>query len=429
MTQIKLTPARLAQIRDQFPALARTVNEQPAVFFDGPAGSQVPRRVIDAVADYYSRCNANSHGRFTTARESDALLERAGEVLGEFVGGDPRGIVWGANMTTITLAMSRTLAQSWQPGDEIIVTRLDHDANVTPWVIAAERAGVIVRRVNINIEDCTLDLDHYRSLLTPRTKLVAIGCASNCVGTINPVAEMTRLAHEFGALVWLDAVHYAPHLLPDVTAWDCDFLVCSAYKFFGPHLGILWGKPVLLESLRPDKLRPSPNDLPGRFMTGTQAHELIAGTMAAVEYLSELGRNWSAEAVTALGALPRILSLRESLLVAYDSIARYEQELCAELLRGLSNLPCIRVYGITDPRRVAERTATVSFTHRRLTPLGLAEYLDLHGIFSWHGNFYALPLTETLGLEPAGLLRVGLLHYNTSEEVARLLKALADLEV
>jgi len=406
----------VTSLRGQFPALDRVVNGHTAIYFDGPAGSQCPRTVIDAVSQYLSQCNANHGGQFATSRESDALLDQAHQALADFVGADDPGeIAFGANMTTLNFALSRALARTWQPGDEILVTRLDHDANVSPWVLAARDAGVAVKHVEICADDCTLNLDDLRAKLSPRTKLVAVGVASNAVGTVNPVAEIGRLAHAVGALVSLDAVHYAPHGLLDVAAWDCDFLLCSAYKFFGPHVGILWGRRRLLEALPAYKVRPAPNDLPGKWMTGTQNHEGIVGTLAAVDYLADLGRRVTGEVPTR----------RAALQAAWIAIAAYERDLCARLLTGLQQLRQVRIYGITDSARYEQRVPTISITHAKLTPAEVATRLAECGIFVWHGNYYALPLTETLGVEPHGMVRIGLLHYNTAAEVDRLLAMLA----
>jgi cysteine desulfurase family protein (TIGR01976 family) len=387
-------------------------------FFDGPAGSQVPASVVDAVAGYLTRTNANHGGAFATSRESDALLDEAHRAAADFFGvADPSEIAFGANMTSLTLALSRALARDWRSGDEIVVTRLDHDANVTPWTLAARDAGAIVRHVEIRKSDCTLDLDSLRSQLSPRTRLVAVGCASNAVGTINPVAKIVEMAHAVGALAFLDAVHLAPHRRLDAAGWNADFAVCSAYKFFGPHVGLMWGRRDILEGLPAYKLRPATNELPGKWMTGTQSHEGIAGVLAAIEYLANLGR-------AASGAmLPRAAALT----AAFDAIETHERELTRRLLAGLAALPRFRLLGIADVDRLDDRVATFGMTHASLTPLELARRLDERGTFAWHGNFYALPLTEALGLEPQGMLRIGLLHYNTAEEVARLLAALAEI--
>jgi len=405
--------------RQQFPAFTRRAGDRPAVFFDGPAGSQVPGRVIDAVADYLAHSNANHDGVFETSRESDALLAEAHRGLADFVGTeDPSEIVFGPNMTSLTFALSRALAKTWEPGDEVVVTRLDHDANVTPWVLAARDAGVKVRRVAIRPDDCTLDLDDLRAKLTDRTRLVAVACASNAVGTVNPMQQIVEASHAIGALVFFDAVHYAPHRLLEVDIWNCDFLACSAYKFFGPHVGVLWGRSELMQTLPAYKVRPAPDNSPGRWMTGTQNHEGIAGTLAAVEYLAELGR-WLE---------PAAWSRRMRLAAAFRGVEQYERTLVAHLLAGLTELRRVRTWGITDPTRFDQRVPTVSITHRQLSPKDLALHLADHGIFVWHGNFYALPLTEALDLEPDGLVRLGLLHYNTTDEIERLLAALRELE-
>jgi cysteine desulfurase family protein (TIGR01976 family) len=321
-------------------------------------------------------------------------------------------------MTTLTFALSRALSKTWKAGDEVIVTRLDHDANVTPWVLAARDAGATVKFAEIHREDCTLDLDDFRSKITDRTRLVAVGCASNSVGTINPVAEICRWTREAGALSFLDAVHFAPHALMDVQSFGCDFLACSAYKFFGPHVGVMWGRRQLLEELPAFKVRPASNSLPDKWMTGTQNHEGIAGSLAAVDYLADVGRRHAAS---------ESLDRRAALVEAFTAIVDYERQLFARLLAGLADLKDVTVWGISDPNRSAERLPTVSITHARRRPAELAEYLGNRGIFVWHGNYYALQLTETLGLEPDGMVRIGLIHYNTTTEVDRLLDALAAL--
>jgi cysteine desulfurase family protein (TIGR01976 family) len=416
---MKLIPPLVDHLRRQFPALGRRVNEQPAVFFDGPGGTQTPQRVIEAVSHYLAHTNANHGGVFATGRESDRLLAEAHRGLADFLGADdPATVVFGQNMTSLTFALSRSLARTWKPGDEIVVTRLDHDANVSPWVLAARDAGATIRYASVRDEDCTLNQDELRHLLNERTKLVAVGCASNATGTINPVRDIADWAHQVGALIFLDAVHYAPHALLDVQALGCDFLACSAYKFFGPHVGILWGRRSLLEKLDAYKVRPAPLTLPDKWMTGTQSHEAIAGALAAVEYLADLGRTLAAN-----DSLPRRAALRE----AYREIGLYERKLVARLLAGLDQMPAIKVWGINTPERIEERVATVSFTHDRFTAPQMAEQLGRTGFFTWHGNYYALNLTESLGLEPDGMLRVGLLHYNTLTEVERFLEALHGL--
>jgi cysteine desulfurase family protein (TIGR01976 family) len=419
MAAVAETTFPIAWCRSQFPALARQADGQPVVYLDGPAGSQAPQCVIDAVSRYLIEMNANHGGLFDSSRESDAMLAAAHQAAADLLGtNSPECTIFGANMTSLTFALSRSLARTWRAGDEVIVTRLDHDANVTPWVLAARDAGAKVRFVGFRPEDCTLNVDELRGLLCERTRLVAVGCASNAVGTINPVEEICQAAHDVGALVFLDAVHYAPHALLDVARWKCDFLACSAYKFFGPHVGLLWGRAELLEKLEAYKVRPAANSLPEKWMTGTQNHEGICGTLAAIEYLADLGRR----------VAPQVPDRRSAIVAAMAEIGAYERQLCRQLLAALAELPSVCVWGISDPARQAQRVPTVSITHGKLSPTALAEYLGSRGIFAWHGNFYALQVTESLGLEPSGLVRLGLLHYNTPAEVERLAAVLRQLE-
>lgn len=403
-------------LRSQFPSLSRMHGGQAAVYFDGPAGTQVPRRVIDAITSYLTTHNANHEGVFATSIESDRMLEQAHRAAADLVGTEDAGeVAFGANMTTLTFALSRALAKTWQPGDEIILSRLEHDANFTPWVLAAADAGVKVHYVDFDPADCTLMVQQYHQLLCDRTKLVAVGCASNAVGTVNPVGQICQWAAEVGALSFLDAVHYAPHDLIDAAKWNCDFLVCSAYKFFGPHIGILYGRRELLESLRPYKLRPCSDELPARWMTGTQNHECIAGVLAAIDYIADIGRLVSKQSS---------LDRREALRAAYPSIREYETRLLVQLLGGLAEKPELKIWGITDSDRLGDRLPTVALTHETMNSRQLAEKLAAAGIFTWHGNYYALPVTKRLGLEPEGMLRIGLTHYNTAAEVDRLLQSL-----
>jgi len=403
--------------RQNFPALEREVDGLPAVYFDGPAGSQVPRSVIDAMGAYLGGCNANHGGHFLTSRESDAMLAEAHRAAADFMGAaDADLVAFGANMTTLTFALSRALSKTWKPGDEVIVSRSAHDANFSPWVLAAADAGATVNYVDIRAEDCTLDLDDLAAKLSSRTRLVAIACASNFSGTIHPVEEITALAHAAGALVYVDAVHYAPHAPLEVERWGCDFLVCSAYKFFGPHVGLLWGRREWMEELPAYKVRPAENTSPDRWMTGTQNHEGIAGTLAAIDYLADLSRTDGEPA-----------DRREALLRTWELIGEYERLLLRRLLAGLAGVKGLKVWGITDPERERERVPTVSFTIEGYTSAEVDLHLAARGIFAWSGNFYAQPLSEALGLEPDGALRVGLLHYNTSGEVDRLLAALDEL--
>lgn len=407
----------VAFLRRQFPALNCQKDGVTPVFLDGPGGTQVPQRVLDALVNYLTTCNANHGGVFATSRHSDAVLENAHAALADLLNApSPNEIIFGANMTTLTFHLSRSLAQTWKPGDEVIVTRLDHDANVTPWVLAARDAGAAVRHVDIHPEDCTLDLDDLRRLLSPRTKLVAVGVASNAVGTLNDVKHIGRLAHAAGAMVFLDAVHYAPHGSLDVQDWDCDFLACSVYKFFGPHVGALWGRRTLLEQLAPYKVRPATNTLPGRWMTGTQNHEGLAGAAAAIDYLADLCPEKSDA------------SRRQRLQAGLAALRDYEARLTRQLLDGLAARARFQVWGIKDPQRLKERVPTVAITAHDRTAAEVAEHLAARHIYVWNGNMYALALTERLGLEQrGGFVRLGLVHYNTAEEVERVLRALDEL--
>lgn len=411
----------IEQIRSHFPALSRTLNGQPVAFFDGPAGSQVPQSVADAVSKYLLTTNANRGAANATARESDQQLESAHQIFAGFVGApNPESICFGANMTTTTLAVSRVLALEWKSGDEIIVSRLDHDANVTPWVLAARDAGVKVHHIDLNPDDWTLNLDDFHSKLSERTRLVAVGYASNATGTINPVKEIVAAARNAGALTYIDAVHYAPHGRIDVVDLNCDFLACSAYKFFGPHVGILYGRHDLLASIAPYKLRPSTNLLPGKWMTGTQNHEGIVGAAAAVDYLASLGAESGQDGCNESSDSSR----RRQLDRAFSRIKDYELELSGEFLEGVAAIPKLSVHGITDMERLSSRVPTFSMTHETHSTGRMANDLASEGIFAWAGNHYALPFTEAAGLEPDGTLRIGALHYNSSEEIQRLLKCL-----
>jgi cysteine desulfurase family protein (TIGR01976 family) len=405
-----------AWVRQQFPSLKAEVNGHAAAFLDGPAGTQVPQQVIDAVRNYFLRDNANTGGAFASSRRNDAMIADARQAMADFFNCSADEVVFGQNMTTITFALSRAIGRTLSAGDEVVVTTLDHDANVAPWR-ALEEKGVVVRQIDIREEDCTLDLVDLRRKITRKTKLVAVGYASNAVGTINPVEEIVKLAHAVGALAFIDAVHYAPHGPIDVSALDCDFLTCSPYKFFGPHMGTLYGKREHLLRLAPYKVRPAADTLPDRWETGTQVQELIAGIGAAVEYLAELGRRHEAAAQ----------DRRSALLASYRVTRAHEMELFAKLLEGLQSIRGVRVFGITDPQRVNERCSTVSVTLERHTPTEAATFLGERGIFTWDGNFYALNLTERLGVQDSGgLLRIGLVHYNTAEEVERLLTGLRE---
>ena len=402
-------------VRAQFPSLKLQVNGHVAAFLDGPAGTQVPKQVIEAVENYFVNANANTYGAFETSRRNDAMIAAARAAMADFFNCHPNEVVFGQNMTTITFALARAIGRELKAGDEIVVTTLDHDANVAPWR-ALEEKGVVIQEVDIRENDCTLDLEDLKRKITPKTKLVAVGYASNMVGTINPIAEITNLAHAAGALMFVDAVHFAPHGLIDVRALNCDFLVCSPYKFFGPHMGTLYGKRELLQRFKPYKVRPATDAIPDCWETGTQVQELIAGIGAAVEYIAELGRHRDASAK----------SRREAFEAAYRATVPYERTLLTKLLDGLKTFRGVKVYGITDPKRFAERCSTISLRMGEHHPTEIAKFLGDRGLFTWDGNFYAMNLSERLGVEPkGGVLRIGLVHYNTMEEVDRLLSSLS----
>ncbi len=403
--------------RAQFPALAQTINGHPATFLDGPGGTQVPQPVIDAISGYLRRNNANTAGAYATSRNTDAMIAEARRAMADFFNCDPDEVVFGPNMTTLTYAISRSIGRELHPGDEILLTHLDHDANISPWR-ALEEHGVTIRLAEINEEDCTLDMHDLTAKITERTKLVAVGYASNAVGTINHAEEVIRLAHKAGALAYIDAVHYAPHGPIDVRALDCDFLVCSTYKFFGPHMGVLYGKREHLKRLVPYKVRANTNAIPNRWEWGTLNHECIAGITACVDYLADLGRRVDPSASTR----------RSALLAAYKAIQQHERELMERLISGLLAIPGLKLYGIRDPQRFDRRCPTVAVRIKGSTPLQLARKLGERGFFTWDGNYYALNLTERLDVEKdGGFLRIGLAHYNTTEEVERLLAALREI--
>src|SRR5580658_9143527 len=401
-------------VRSQFLSLSQTVNGQPATFLDGPGGTQVPQRVIDAISDYLKSDNANTCGAYTTSRHTDAMIAGARSAMADFLGCDPDEIVFGPNMTSLTFAISRSIGRELAPGDEIVLTHLDHDANISPWRALEER-GVTIRMAEIHEDDCTLDMDDLARKITNRTKLVAVGYASNAVGTINDLAEIVRLAHLHGAMAYIDAVHYAPHGAIDVRALDCDFLVCSTYKFFGPHMGVLYGQREHLKRLRPYKIRPNTDNIPYSWEWGTLTHECIAGIKACVDYWEDLGRR----------AKPAITTRRAAILTAHEAIRGHERALMEKMIAGLLAIPGLKLYGVSDRQRFDDRCATFAVRIEGHSPLELATKLGERGIFTWDGNYYAVNLTEQLDVERlGGFLRIGLVHYNTMEEVERPLAAL-----
>jgi cysteine desulfurase family protein (TIGR01976 family) len=397
-----------ARVRADFPVFERRIGGRSIAFFDGPGGSQVPRQVGDAVRDYLLMHNANTHGFFATSEETDAAITRSREHMAAFLNApSPREIAFGANMTTLTFHLSRSLGREWGPGDEVIVSELDHQANVAPWRRMAEDRGMTVRVVPFSPETFTLDLDALERAISPRTRLVAVGAASNAIGTVNDVARAAELARQAGALSFVDAVHYAPHRLPDVQAIGCDFLACSAYKFFGPHVGILWGRGEHLERLTPYKVPPASNQFPERWETGTLNHEGITGTGACVEWIASLDSNGPGN------------NLRARLEQAYTAIHAHETELFARLHAGLCAIPGVRVYG---PAADGMRTPTAGFTIEGISPDEAARRLGADGVFVWNGDFYATTVCDVLGLSDCGgLIRAGVAPYTTDEDVERLL--------
>lgn len=403
-------------IRQQFPSLNR-----PAIFFDNPGGTQIAKQSIDRITKYLIENNANHEGAFATSIASDAVLDEAHQAMADFYNApSAKEIVFGNNMTTLTLHLSRSISRDWKEGDEIVLTRLDHDANVTPWVLAAQDKGVKVNWVDFDVEDGTLNMESMKKALERKPKLVAVGYASNSLGTLNPIEKITKMAHDAGALVYVDAVQYAVHGPIDVQKIDCDFLVSSSYKYFGPHAGILYGKRELLEKLVAYKVRPATNELPGKFETGTQNHEGIAGILGAIEYFEWLGREFGSEYASELrqqGYSGRKLLLKQ----AMTAVHAYEFELSRALLSALEAVPNIRIFGNTDPRRLDERIATFSFRIGDMNPRSVAEKLAAENIYVWDGNYYAINVSERLGLEDkGGMVRVGAVHYNTVDEINRL---------
>ncbi|HEX9117307.1 MAG TPA: cysteine desulfurase-like protein, partial [Anaerolineae bacterium] len=406
-----------SSLRSQFPALAAVDGGRPAVYFDGPGGTQVPQRVIDALTGYLTHSNANHGGPFRTSRDSDALSAAAHEAMADFLNArSVDEVSFGANMTTLTFAFSRALGRELDPGDEIVVTRLDHDANRSPWLALAEQ-GVVIHQIDFDPADCTLRLDQLAGCLNERTRVVALGYASNAVGTINPIKQVAEMVHAANAQarVWVDAVHYAPHGPIDVQALGCDFLVCSPYKFFGPHSGVVWGRRGLLEALKPYKVRPAGDVPPHKFETGTQSFEAQAGVLAAIDYLAELGTTYGAEYA---GGFPGLSGRRLALKQAMAAIQDYERGLFERFVAGLLAIPGLSFYGICDPVQFGRRTPTAAFRLAGRSPAEVAEVLGRRGIYVWDGNFYAITVTESLELEQSGgVVRAGLAHYNTAEEV------------
>ncbi|HEV7860321.1 MAG TPA: cysteine desulfurase-like protein [Pyrinomonadaceae bacterium] len=402
--QAMMKPAPTSEIRAHFPALERLHNGFPVAYFDGPGGTQVPRPVVEAMTNYLYHHNANTHWDYPTSAETDALIERARQTLADFLNATPSEIVFGANMTTLAFHLSRTLARRFQPGDEIIVTELDHHANVAPWHALALERGLTVRSVKMLPETGQLDWDDFARQLNEKTRLVAVGAASNALGTITDVRRAALMAHDAGALIFVDAVHYAPHVLTDVRALDCDFLGCSAYKFYGPHIGVLYGKRDLLSSLDFPRLLPAPDTAPERAETGTQNHEGMMGAAAAINFLASLAG---------------LDNRREGLRATFDGLHACGARLVQQLWEGLAAIDGVVLYG---PPPSMPRTPTVSFTVRDVSSTLVARKLATRGVFASHGDFYAMTVIERLGLSEEGLVRAGCSCYTTEEEVSRLIE-------
>src|SRR5690349_16828474 len=402
-------------VRQQFPSLNR-----PAIFLDNPAGTQISKQSLDRINRYLLECNANHEGLFETSRKSDEILHEAHVAMADFLNASrPEEIIFGNNMTTLTLHLSRSLARNLQPGDNILVTRLDHDANISPWMLVAEDKGCNLLWVDIDVEQGTLDLDDFAKALERKPKIAAFGYASNLMGTINPVKRLIRMAKEAGALVYIDAVQYAPHGPIDVQDLDCDFLVCSSYKFFGPHAGALYGRYDLLNELKAYKVRPAANDLPYKFETGTQNHEGIAGVLGAMEYFEWLGAEFGGEYANTwneAGFSGRRLLYKQSM----SAIREYELELSRALIGAVESVPGTRIYGVTDTNRLDERVPTVSFRLEGKDPAKVADAIGNQGLYVWNGHNYALAIVERMGLlDAGGMIRVGPVHYNTLDEIER----------
>lgn len=411
----------VSAVRDHFPSLSRVIDGVPVAYLDGPGGTQVPRECISAITAYLERSNANHGGAFSASVETDALVHEVHAAGADFLGAhDPAEIAFGPNMTTITFSISRALGRDLGPGDEVVVTRLDHDANVAPWLAVAEDRGATVRWLEIAEDRATLDLDTLGSVLSPRTRIVAVGLASNAIGTVTDVGRIIDAAHAVGAIVFVDAVHAAPHLPIDVSTLRADLLVTSPYKYFAPHLGMLYGRRDLLEELAAYRVRPAGSALPGKLEVGTQNHEALAGLLGTIGYLEALG--------SAYGAAADRSDRRARLHAAMSAIHAHEREMSLAVLERLAAVPGLEIHGITDPARVGQRVPTFSFTLAGHHPRAIAEHLASRAISTWDGDFYAWELIRALGLaERGGLLRIGLVHYNTVEEVDRLRDALLEL--
>jgi cysteine desulfurase family protein (TIGR01976 family) len=408
-TQLQPRVATVERIREHFPALERRHRGLPVAYFDGPGGTQVPRPVVEAMAEYLYHHNANTHWRYPTSVETDEALSRARGAAADFLGGDASEVSFGANMTTITFHLARALGRAWGPGDEVVVTDLDHHANIDPWRAIERDRGLTIRSVPVRADVGGLDLDDLERLVGPRTKLLAIGAASNALGTVNDVTRAAAIARTAGALVFVDAVHYAAHELVDVAALGCDFLACSAYKFYGPHVGLLWGRRERLEALDLPKLRPAPDHPPESLETGTQNHEGIVGVAAAIDFLASLAEG---------------TSRRDRLASAFAALRARGRDLLSRLWRGLEQVDGVSIYGPTPDR---PRTPTLAFAVRGCPSSEVASALAGRGVFVSNGDFYASTLVEQLGHAEDGLVRAGCACYTTEEEIDRLVAGVGEI--
>jgi cysteine desulfurase family protein (TIGR01976 family) len=417
----------LEVIRQQFPALSDADDGIARVYFDNPAGTQVPQQVADRMTDCLLHANANIGGYFRTSELATAIATEARQAMADFVNApSPDEIIFGQNMTSITFHVARSIGRHLKAGDEIIVTHMDHDANVEPWVLLARDHDLTIRWLPFNTESYEFELDQLDKILNEKTRLVCVGGASNLTGTINDVTAICARARDAGAWTYIDAVQSAPHVATDVQAIGCDFLVCSAYKFFGPHQGILWGRTEVFEHLEPYRVRPAPAELPWSFEPGTQSHEGMAGTNAAVDYFAWVGATMAgAESTSSNNGLP---VRTRAVHAAFASLFAHEKDLAAHLINGLQALPGIKIHGVTAPDALDRRVSTVSFTHDTHAPASIAEALAKRNIFVWNGHNYALELVKALGIfESGGTVRVGAVHYNSISEIDLLLNALEDV--
>ncbi len=418
----------ITTIRARFPSLAIKDDNINRIYLDNPGGTQICKASLDKIQDYLINNNANRGGSFRTSIDTESVLLDTRRAMSEFLNADSdREIVFGQNMTSLTFAIARSLAKWIKPEHEIIVTRLDHDGNISPWLQLSNETGAKIRWIDFNPRDCTLNLEDFKKTITNKTKLVAVGYASNSVGTINPIKKITSLAHSVGALVFVDAVQYAPHAPIDVKDLGADFLVCSPYKFFGPHQGVLWGKYELLDKLPPYKVRPAENNPPHKFESGTQSHEGQAGTLGALEHIEWIGKQFGRKYAS---KFPNISNRSLHMHCGMAAIQEYEQKLSVHLIEGLQKISGVSIHGITDIQRIDERVPTVSFTVQGHHPKQIAQIMGENNIFVWDGHYYAIEIINQLGLEKTGgMIRVGAAHYNTIDELDQLLAVLTESTV